>query len=566
MKFILYLFFLNVILFLPRYLLGLPRSWNPLRFLVANDTLNQKVRTIYFSRIIDPFRFSFEYSLLLICIYLLGLQGHLATVIVSFVAVVIFVFNIYVAVFLILLNKTPILKSDWFFMRESISIYKGYFVIISILLVLFCGLFSTAFFYLNTYFEYLEFDRVYAIGFLAFILINGLYNVKYYNVTDYLSRVVFSLGIFILKSGKQTKRYNKLYDLTNSDIEKHNLFSAVSLRKKPNIHIISMESYGSVLFKDKDQYSGIVESISNWDEKFKHSDINCYSSFAVPPLFATGTWYSYSTLLFGMPIENGAKHNILFSEMANFSAYESLFQFTKNEGYTNFLLQGMIGDFEGTLDFEKLKKNLNYDRLIYNKELEYNGKLLKFMNLQNCVPDQYTFNRGLDIAKQSDDPYTMFYCTLNSHWDFYSPLNLMDDWEMINDPSVTYATTTDNESNRKERYHGAIQYTIDSVFDTILKRMSTNDIFIVYGDHQPTMITDEKYGKETPMHIFSKNKEFVHQWEEYGFKEGLMPHENKNPIKFEAFYSAFMRSLNKCYGTDVELDIPFLADGIELMD
>jgi len=536
MKFILYLFLMNVILALPRYLFGLPRNWNPLRFIMANETLSQKAKT------------------------------NDSTLFLTAVSVVIFVFNIYIAVFLVLLKKTPVLRSDWFFIRESISIYKGYFLLIITLFFIIIALFFYGFLFLNSYYEHLVFNKAYAFLFVILLLANGLYNVHRYNLTDYLARVVISLFIFIFKSRAQTKKYNNLFSLTDAEIEGHNLFSKVSLSRKPNIHIISMESYGSVLFKNKEQYKEVVDTIENWDKLFKNSDINCFSSFALPPLFATGTWYSYSTLLFGMKIDNGAVQNILFSEMSNFDKYQSLFQFTKKEGYTNFLVQGMIGEFEGTLDFDKLKKNLNYDRLIYNKELDYDGQLLKFMNLQNCVPDQYSFNKGLNIAKESKKPYTMFFCTLNSHWDFYSPIHLAENWKDLSNSDSSFVTTSETDSNRTERYKYAIKYTIDSVFDTILKRMTEDDIYIVYGDHQPTMITDEKYGKETPFHIFSRNKDFVKLWEQYGFKEGLIPEDNERPMKFEAFYSAFMKSINKIYGEDTHLDIPYMKDGVSFIE
>jgi len=563
MNFVLYVILVNVLLFFPRYLIGLPKKWNPFRFLFSNDTFAHKVKSLYFSRIIDPFRLSFEYCILSVSIYFLELQGHTATILLSVVAVLIFVFNIYVAVFLGVLKKTPIFKSDLFFLRESISIYKGYFVVISMVVIGLFWLLFYSFYYLHLQLLTFNFTWFPAAVLLLFTLIGGLWNVKFYNVTDYLSRSVFSLLVFSQKSQKQSRLYEGFLDLTSDDIRAHNHFSKVNLKVKPNIHIISMESYGSVLLRDKDNYGDVKGLLEEWNAKFMNSEIRCCSTLAVPPLFATGTWYSYSTLLFGTTIDNGALQNILFSEMANFEEYQSLFQFTKSSGYTNYLLQGMIGEFEGTLDFQKLKKNLNYDHLIYNRDLEYQGQLLKFMNLQNCVPDQHTLNKGLELIRKSNDPYTMFCCTLNSHWDFYSPLQVVSDWKDLANVNTTFATTMDQNYSRQERYRHSIKYTINSVFETILNSMSSNDIFIVYGDHQPTTITDEKYGKETPMHIFSHNIDFIELWDKYGFQGGLVPEEGKQEFRFEAFYSAFMNCINEAYGHDPEMDLPFFNDGIK---
>ena len=152
MKFLILLIVINATLFLPRYLLGLPKQWNPLRFITSNDPIKYKLRTIYFSRVIDPFRLSLEYSIAVLLVYLLGLQSGMSTWVLTIIALVVFVFNIYSAVFLVLLKKTPILRSDWYFLKESVSIYEGYFSLIIILTATLLGLLGSMFYYLNIQF------------------------------------------------------------------------------------------------------------------------------------------------------------------------------------------------------------------------------------------------------------------------------------------------------------------------------------------------------------------------------------------------------------------------------
>lgn len=483
----------------------------------------------------------------------------------TIIALLIFVFNTYVSVFLKMLHRTPIIKGDWLFVKENAGIYSGYFLIISIIFIILLGILGITFYYLNSLYIDVDTNIYFILGVLIFVALLGLYNTQVFTINDYFSRTVISLIIFIQKSRKQTMSYEKLYSLSTEEVKSLNPFSDVVLKEKPNIHIISMESYGSILFRDSQNFESSSNLVSEWSERMKKTNIKCCTSFAVPPHFASGTMFSYSTLLFGMKIENSYKLNILFNEMPNFEAYQSLFRFSKKEGYTNFLLQGMIGDFEGTVNFDQLKKNLTYDKLFLGPDLDYKGKRLKFMSLQECPPDQFTLNKALDIAKKQQKPYTLFNCTLNSHFDFHSPLKRVDDWRKLDDSNFNFETTMDKNWSRVEKYKKAINYTIDTVFDIIKTRMSENDIYIVYGDHQPTLIADEKYGKETPIHIFSHNSEFINLWNEYGFTEGLCPKESEHPIKFEAFYSAFMRSLNKIYGVDKELKLPFNNCGAKML-
>lgn len=564
MTFIIYLILINFFLFLPRYLFGLPKSWNPLAFLLSSYSIKSKLINLYFSRTIDPFRLSIEYSTLAVIIFSFGIGNFWSIGLLTVVGLLVFCFNIYLAVFTNFLHKTPVIKSDWLFLKNSVAFYKGYvlFIVVGLILLLVGLAYTFSFF--NYFLSTLTVNILYNLVFLLFVFVFGFRKVNIHPLDLYMYRTSFSVILYFFKSAQYSVRYDHLLNLSKSELNSLNRFKDVALKKKPNIHIISMESYGSIIFKELDKYSQARKSLDKWNEKFQNSDILVRSSFAVPPLFATGTWYSYSTLLFGMTIDNGNKHDILFKGMANFSEYESLFQLTKREGYTNFLLHGFIGNFDDTLDYEKFKRNLNYDVLVHNNDLDYKGQLLDFMRMQKCPPDQFTLNKGLEIAKKNDGPYTFFYCTLNSHWDFYSPVEIIDNWKDLNTESYKFKTTADGNMNSTQKYGLAIDYTINSVFDSIMKQMNDNDIYIVYGDHQPTTLTDEKYGKETPMHIFSKNEDFLNEWENYGFKSGIIPEKQEEYIKFEAFYSALVSCLNKQYGEDTNLEIPFFKDGIRL--
>lgn len=565
MRFICNLILINFILFLPRYFSKLPKGWNPFRFLFGKNAIKRKLKSFYYSRDLDPFRFSFEYSIVVLLSSLLSVDQNISIQISSILALIVLIFNIYFAVFLDLLKKTPVLRSDLLFLRESISIYKGYFLLIIIAVIVLTSLFYLGFFFLNSLLFSFEPNHIVSCVFLLTILIGGLFKIRRYNLAPYFFRNVFSIVVFLFKSKDKFNSFKQYLTISDEQIQKHNLFKDLELKERPNIHFISLESYGSIVLRDHETYADISDLLIRWNEVFNQSDIYCSSILATPPLFATGTWYSYSTLFFGMTIDSGGQYNTMFGEMQNITKYQSLLQLTKDKGYTNYLLHGIKGDFESTLDFDKLKKNLNYDQLLHGENLKYEGKFLKFMNLQKSVPDQYTLNKGIELAKHSKAPYTLFYCTLNSHWHFDSPLEKEENWQELSNPSYKFKTSLEEVNDIKDRYKISIKYSIDSVFDTILKQCNQDDIFIVYGDHQPTMMTDEKYGKETPFHVFSKNKAFIDSWNTYQFDKGLIPQEGKSTFKFEAFYSAFVNCLNKVYGKDQNLSFPFFKDGVNLL-
>lgn len=493
---------------------------------------------------------------------LFSFNNSFSIILLSLLALIILIVNIYIAVFLKLLNRTPIIRSDWIYTKENAGIYEGYFFLIGItMFLLFVGFFNM-FYYLNSFLLSLHFSSTVGIILITTISFVGIFNTKVYLINNYLSRTVFSLFIYLSKSRYQTKKSERFFSLNSNDIRMNNHFEKIRLTRRPNIHIISMESYGSLIYRDLDVYEEVKQVVERWDENYNSSNIHCCSVMAEPPHFGSGTLYSYSTLLFGMKIENSYQYNILFNELAIFSEYQSLFRFTRDNGYKNYVLQGMVGEFESTVNYEMLKNNLTYDHILQNEDIGYKGQYLKFMSMQKCPPDQYTINKGIDVVKQSKNPYTLFYCTLNSHFDFDAPLEPAKEWRDLDNENYVYETTMDKSWDKYMKYKKALSYSIDSIFGTIKNRIDDDDIFVVYGDHQPTLIVEEKHGIESPIHIFSKNKSFIEKWESYGFNKGLVPDDTKKPLKFEAFYSAFMNCLNSVYGQDTELELPFFENGI----
>ncbi len=563
MKFIIFLFLINFIVFTPRYFLSLSKNWNPLDFLLSKNTLRIKIRRFLFSRTIDPLRIAFEFSLLCLLFHTISFSGPIASGVVSVVATISFLFSLYIGVVVVYLQKTPIIKSDWMLLNDSIAIFKGFRLLGVICFLIITSFVFAMFFYVNTFlFEQVSHP---IINIILFVVISflGLRRLAWFSIANYRFTTLFSPIIYTVKSFQNSNRFKDFPNYTEDEIRALNKFSKVSLRKKPNLHLISLESYGSIVFQEPELFKSVFECFEKWDKSFADAGIYCSSAYAIPPLFASGTKFSYSTLLFGMEIEDDIKEDLLFHNLKNFEHYESLFHFTKREGYHNFLLNGLLGNFDDVVDFDKVKKSLNHDTLIHNDLLDYQGQKLKFMTIRDCPPDQFTISRGLELAKKSDEPYTFFYSTLNSHVFFDSPLSVVENWRDLSSPDFNFKTTMDETKPVFDRYIEAVAYTINAVFDIVHKNIEEDDIFILYGDHQPSKITDEKYGKNTQMHIVSKNRDFIKEWEKYGFTDGIVPELGDNHLKFEGFYSALMTCLNKCYGAEPTLDIPYFKDGLD---
>ncbi len=83
------------------------------------------------------------------------------------------------------------------------------------------------------------------------------------------------------------------------------------------------------------------------------------------------------------------------------------------------------------------------------------------------------------------------------------------------------------------------------------------------GDHQPPLITNASSGHETPVHIMSKDKDFLNLLDDYGFENRMTIEErNENNITHSGMYYILLRSLIKQYGEKDSSMPPYLKDGI----
>ena len=85
------------------------------------------------------------------------------------------------------------------------------------------------------------------------------------------------------------------------------------------------------------------------------------------------------------------------------------------------------------------------------------------------------------------------------------------------------------DRNKVDNYFIAIKYQLETIENMILNENS-DSIFILFGDHQPPVLTNHKNSFNTPIHIISKNIKFIENWHKKGFFDTLFI-ENQKGIK-----------------------------------
>jgi len=550
------------------YLLNIKNDPNPFTILDSKTTRDKKtirvkVSTVFMRRIkSDPFRVIADYSLLLLLFKIFQIKNMGAVGALTLVGTFSWVYIIYTGIMLYIFRRKPILRSDISLLKVGLMIAGKvrYFIYLAAVLVI--GLLGWIVFKVSVALMEFYSPLFLLIGGFIALLFLGTRKISSYPYHALIYRPVLSPIYCLFKNIKVSKQFDFLLFKGEEYFKNYNLYKNVYLKEKPDIYFFCVESYGSVLLK-KPEYNQRVQPIyEQAQNKLSTRGYGVASSLSTAPILAGGSWMSYTTFIYGIPISGNEIYDMMFMQSKNFHAYESVLHFLKRQGYGNHLLCP-IGGYEIDIDWDVIKKNFVSDNFFDWESLDYQGKSQFYMKVGLCPPDQYSIHKANAIMQNNEGPKSLFFCTLNSHVPYNSPTKIIDNWETMNDPNLDLHETQDQNINREEKYFRCAKYQLEFITDFIEKQNNDNALYILFGDHQPPFITQEKHGLDTPVHIITKNKNFLTTFYTHGFSKGMMPQTDDASLKHAGFYSLFMKALNKSYGTTPDVELPYLPNGVE---
>ncbi len=555
---------MNVLHFLPNYLLNFRNSsffpywseWVRSRRIGLIDSPNQ-----------DPFRYTVEFSLLLLLARVLYLRPVVPLMIVMYSFLLLF--NWYQYLFRRIYETEPnfyndgkLLKNGWAIVWDE-SPWKVLLALVG-LVGLFGGLHIALAWYID--FAYMTGDApgLYVVGglWLAMLsrslLLTGVYR-KYPN--DVYNRFHFT----IVEIGKNIERSLDTRRIARRRIGEVFRAAREPLRltlkpNPPNIHLHFIESYGSYLFVEEKVRDRGYAMFSQFQKQLDANRWSVTSNFSASPTTGGQSWLTYSSMLYGMRIaDNTHFENYLRDE--DFNSSNSILRLLQTAGYTNYNLNP-ISPIRGiNVPYEEMRTFYSIDRWLLKDDLHYTGDVYGF---GECPPDQYCLNYTMDlIREEAKAPYVLFYLTKNSHSPFIPP-KMAEDWRTLNHKDGQahihrgfLAQPTDDD------YINAIQYQFDNLSDFISRHGQHEDIFLIIGDHQPPILADtERHGRTTPVHVVSKNRAFLHDWEVYGFSQGI--EDCQQFVSHEGLYSIFLRTFGAHYAQPDSILPTYEPDGLQL--
>ncbi len=552
-----YYLILNTIIFLPAYVINRKNTtFFPIQIVTAPVSLKSIIANVIRRYNFDMFRCCADFALLVIIIYLTKaiLPKPIALIVMLSYLVFAIIHQTYYHSIKFIYNTEPLLINDWILIRRGLSIvfqaYRFYLIIgIFVLALLGYGLYLLCAAFLNTVYFQKEISIFWLVLLLVIFLL-GLYSeIRYKNFKS-----IYGVLCFILPT------YKFIQNIKNSFAERENLqaiksinfascnkVNSLNLNIKKNIIFIAVESYGAV-FYDENRFTNTANFIHLIENQLNKKGWHMASQYSTSPIMGGASWLSYSTLLKGIHIASESMYSYLFKDDDHL-AYEPLMQKLQHTGYDTWFISSIGGFEKMKIPWQKTLQFLGIEKVIKYKDLAYNGKHFGF---GPSPPDQYSLNKAYQIIKEQSNnkPFAAFWLSLNSHYPWDSPEQIVADWNELNGLNEPYGISKNLLNSIK--YEKAMQYQLNYLSDFILNNGTPNDIFILVGDHQPFNI-GEIDNRLTPIHIICKDEHLTNNFKAFDFVQGITPkHNEEKYINHAGVQSMLIQVLNTCYGSVLE--------------
>jgi hypothetical protein len=564
-------FSLSVLLFLPLYLLNIETStllppwpsfakgwWAALQSLVI------------WRENLDPFRLSLEWTLLIALWSNLRRLHHpfLQWAIIAFYLLAL-VYETYEAIMVSIYHVDPIFYSQYFLARDGLpflarnlqtsgwfylALVGGLAVVGLILVTLISLLLSSA--------AQPKFHRVAP---LSMALLTGLalfVAVRYQHNTARPEMVVSSLAFKIQQNIAASRQlYHDIVNFDDGAVRMAYNYADYQLPHKPDIYLIFVESYGGVLYKRPDYRWAYTNLLNRLEAQLEQAGWQSASTLSDSPTWGGGSWMAYTSLLFGLRIDNHPQYLSLLNKY-QVQHYPHLGRYLQSQGYY-FAWVSSIADELDDQTWNKYIRFLGVDQWLRYRDLDYGGARYGW---GPAPPDQYTLNFANELLqRQTDKPILYVTLTQNSHYPWTPQPELVDDWRSLNQPANDPKATPPDEIehvDKRRNYLNAITYQLQMLTDFVVQNGNQDSLYILVGDHQPPQVSRRADGWATPMHILSRDPALIEAFVGYGFTPGLKTATLEPTLSHEGFYSLLMRILVANDG-DEHLALPaYLPHGV----
>lgn len=579
--FFVFLFVLNNILFLP-YWIGKAVQSNIFADIEGSPSWKNWWEAIRFF----SFRLiSLDFLLLLLPLFIFSKKSLFKKIyipIAGFCYLLLLYYHVYFEGYQNLYSVHPTFQVDWVIIQEilptflrEISIQKSNYLIGVIGWVMGSFVLWMGMYYMQNWLLDLKKEKVFWVSTILLVLGNLLFNknIKYSDLTEKKETslvVIDSLDQDLVVKDSIYSFFQWTYPRirTSATFDKqghlehlkkrwvYDLYMDKKLVKKPNIHLIFIESYGSVATLADYCQPLFTKLASQLDTQLVENGWSVASNYSKSPVMGGRSWLAMTTALIGGRIEDQVQYTELINKHQTFphiadyfnsQAYEtyrvSTMATSKNIDSLNMItIPNLFWGFDHRLMFGNIPyKGYKYDW--------YGG-----------IPDQYTLSYLMEeVFPKETKPYFMSFITMSSHAPWSNPPPIVDNWRSLDTLLHPYSAERPAKTMHIKQYWDAMEYQLKVLTEVINQYGKEEDIFIVLGDHQPGALEWKLYKRfnkwTTPIHVIAKDSAFVQSFHQHGFTEGIEVDTSQYTVmRHMGLYSLLTRQLLENYGeSDVVL-------------
>ncbi len=521
-----------------------------------------------------------DFVLLLLPLFLVARINFLKVIycsIASLFFLLLLYYNIYYEGYQGLYSVHPSFTSDWILVKEilptflqELSIDKQKylvgligFLIISILLLI--GIYQ-----LLLKFVQLKQQSLFWISSICIIAFWG-FSLQNYNKNKLLNEennsIIKNSNTFInwiypkIQLSSAPREANPLAHLKKRLV--YDLYMNKPLRKKPNVYLLFIESYGAVATLADGCTDKFQELATDLEDQLAANDWHISSNYSKSPVIGGRSWLALTTTMTGASIEDQTQYNLLLKEHQRFP---HMIDFFNNQGYETVRVSTMSSKNIDTMSMITIP-NLywKFNQRLFFSDIPYKGYRYDYYG---GIPDQYTLGyMQEEILDPLSVPHFMTFITMNSHGPWSSGPPIVDNWKSLDTLLNPYPNGRPTSSMHIFQYWDLMEYELKMLTDFIIKEGDEESIFILLGDHNPAGLEWKLYGRynkwATPIHIISKDASFVNSFQQHGFTEGLVVDTAQHKVmRHMGLHSLLARQLLEQYGTEGEALPEYLPWGL----
>ncbi len=254
--------------------------------------------------------------------------------------------------------------------------------------------------------------------------------------------VVSSIAFKVERNIDESRRvYRSVGAIDDRTIRRAYAYEPYLLNETPDIYIIFLESYGSVLYKRPDYKIAYEILLMRLENRYKNEGWFTTTALSEAPTWGGGSWMSYTSALFGIHIEEHPYFLSLFEKYQTLD-YPDLGHWLTEQGYRYYRASSLSKELNDSLWNEYISF-YGVDNWIRYRDLNYVGQRYGW---GPAPPDQYVVNFAEQHMEEGDDePHLFFFITQNSHYPWMPIPEIADDWRTLNVPEEDQITPSDDD-------------------------------------------------------------------------------------------------------------------------